>query len=119
TILSTNAFLILRSMRSMRLEGWPHASPFETPPSLARRRAPQGEADVRPSTNEGVFQTSRPQIVQHLVHRARGFRAAGFAHDLGRDARDGGVVRHWVKHHRPCGDARAVADLDVAEDFRA
>ena len=32
---------------------------------------------------------------------------------------DGDVVRHRLHHHRARGDARAMADLDIAENFRA
>ena len=48
-----------------------------------------------------------------------GSDAAGLADDLGRNARDRDVVRHRFQHHRARRDARAMSDLDIAENFRA
>ena len=41
------------------------------------------------------------------------------ADDLGRHARDGDIVRHRLEHHRSRRDARAAADLDIADDVGA
>ena len=41
------------------------------------------------------------------------------ADDLRRHARHGHVVRHRLEHHRSRRDARAVADLDIADDAGA
>ena len=57
--------------------------------------------------------------VEHLVHGARRLGAAGLADDLRRHAGDSDVVRHRLEHHRAGGDARAMADLDIAEDLGA
>src|SRR3954454_12687099 len=57
--------------------------------------------------------------VDHLIHGARRLGTAGFADDLGRHACDRHVVRHRFDHDRARRDARAMADLDIAEDLRA
>src|SRR5262249_5925239 len=54
-----------------------------------------------------------------LVHGARGLRASGLADDFRRNARDRDIVRHRLHHNRACGDARAMADLDIAENLGA
>ena len=46
-------------------------------------------------------------------------RSRRIADDLGRHAGHGDVVRHRLEHDRARRDARAMADLDVAEDLRA
>src|SRR5262249_17804138 len=58
-------------------------------------------------------------VMKQVVHRARRLWAAGLADDLGRNTGDRGVVRHRLENDRSGGDPRAVADFDIAEDFRA
>src|SRR3974390_654330 len=55
--------------------------------------------------------------VEHLVHRARRLGTARLADHLGGTARNRHVVWNRIDHHRTRGNARAVPDLDVAEDF--
>src|SRR5678815_4820752 len=62
---------------------------------------------------------SKTDRVEHLVHGARRFGTAGFADDFRRHARDGDVVRHGLDHDGARRDARAMADLDIAEDLGA
>src|SRR5437879_5265590 len=62
----------------------------------------------------------RPRLSwEHVVHGAGRLLARGIADDLGRNAGDGDVVRHGLEHHRACRDARAMADLDIADDLCA
>src|ERR1700730_9242603 len=58
-------------------------------------------------------------VVKNLVHGAGGLRAACLAARLG--ARHGymTVEPHRLGHHRAGGDADAMADLDITEDFCA
>ena len=56
---------------------------------------------------------------EDLVHVARRLGAAGLADNARRHAGDGLVVRHRRQHDRAGGDARAMADLDIAENLRA
>src|SRR5262245_2988565 len=58
-------------------------------------------------------------IMKQVVHRARRLWASGLADDLGRNTGDRSVVRHRLEDDRSGGDARAVADFDIAEDFGA
>src|SRR5262245_61957150 len=60
-----------------------------------------------------------PRIVEQLVHGAGGLGATGLADDLGRNTGDRGVVWHRLEHDRSGGDAGAVTDFDIAEDFGA
>ena len=57
--------------------------------------------------------------VEHLVHSARRFGAARLPNDLGRHTGNGDVVRHGLDNDRTSGDARAMADFNVAEDLCA
>src|ERR1700734_3808757 len=61
---------------------------------------------------------SDAEVIEHLVHGARGLRTAGLADHAGRDPGDGDVIGHRLEHHRARRDARAVADLDVAKNLR-
>src|SRR3974390_1410873 len=56
-------------------------------------------------------------VVEHLVHRARRLGTPRLADHLGGNAGNRHVVRNRLDHHRTGGNARAVPDLDVAEDF--
>src|SRR5262249_11656229 len=58
-------------------------------------------------------------VIKKVIHRARRLWAAGLADDLGRNAGNRGVVRHRLEDDRSGGDARAVADFDIAESFGA
>src|SRR5262245_13392170 len=60
-----------------------------------------------------------PRIVEQLVHGAGGLGATGLADDLGRNTGDRGVVWHRLEHDRSGGDAGAVTDFDIAEEFGA
>jgi len=51
-----------------------------------------------------------------LVHVARRLRAAGLAdHPWPGNAGDCHIVRHRLDDDRACGNARAMADFDIAE----
>jgi len=56
-------------------------------------------------------------VVKDLIHGARRLRAAGLADHLGRNAGHGDVVRHRFGHDRARGNARAMADFDIARIF--
>ena len=43
--------------------------------------------------------------------RQRRLSAAGLADHPGRNAGDGGIAGHILKHHGACRDARAAADV--------
>src|ERR1700719_1183903 len=58
-------------------------------------------------------------VMEHLVHGARRLRAAGLADYLGRDAGNRNIVGYRFDDHGARRNAGAVADLNVAEDFRA
>src|SRR5262249_28676413 len=88
-------YLISGPFRSWRAAQWPRGG------QIARRPGAKLEPDRR----------------EHLVHGARRLGTAGLAHDLGGDARDRDVIRHGLHHHRTGGDARAMTDLDIAEDL--
>src|SRR5512144_2272879 len=57
--------------------------------------------------------------IEHLVHGARRLWAARLPDDLGRYAGNCDIVRYRLDDNRSRGNARAVANLDVAQDFRA
>src|SRR5215470_9322709 len=63
--------------------------------------------------------TVEHNAVEHLVHGAGRLRAAGLAHDFRRNAGDGDIVRYRLDDNRAGRDARAMADLDIPENFRA
>src|SRR6185295_10118413 len=58
-------------------------------------------------------------VLKQVVHLARWLGTAGLADDLRRNTGHRRVVRHRLEHDRACSDARAMADLDVAEDLGA
>src|SRR4051794_35398732 len=69
--------------------------------------------------NPALFSRSKSHRVDHLIHGARRLGAASLADDLGGHAGNRDVVRHRLDDDRAGGDARAMTDLDVAEDFCA
>src|SRR3954451_2420554 len=81
-------------------------------PLLFTRVCHGSAASGKPSAFEGF-------AGENLVHVARRLGAARFADDARRNACHRLVVRYRGKHHRAGGDARAMANLDVAENFRA
>src|SRR5262249_23138784 len=52
-------------------------------------------------------------------HGAGRLRAAGLAHAFRRNAGDSDIVRYRFDDNRAGRDARAMADLDIAENLRA
>src|SRR6266699_51621 len=54
-----------------------------------------------------------------LVHHALRLRTAGIAYDPRGHARNGRVVRHRLEHDGAGGNARAMTDLDGADDLGA
>src|SRR5260370_38470574 len=62
---------------------------------------------------------SKSDRVDHLIHGAGWFGATGLADDLGGNPCHGDVVRPGLPHHGAGGDAGTMADLDIAENFRA
>src|SRR6516164_2618902 len=67
----------------------------------------------------GASSNSKAHGVDHLVHGARRLGATGLADDLCRHAGDRDIVRHRLDDDGARRNARAMADLDVAEDLRA
>ena len=57
--------------------------------------------------------------MKHLIHRTRGFGTAGNADYFRRHPGNGDIVRHRLDDDRAGGDASAMPDLDIAEDFGA
>src|SRR6266496_5014968 len=68
---------------------------------------------------DGKSMKSKTDRVDHLVHGARRLGAAGLADDLRGHTRHRHIMRHRLHHHRAGGNPRAMADLDIAEDFGA
>src|SRR6267143_554937 len=62
---------------------------------------------------------SQSDRVDHLIHGARRLGAAGLADDPGGNPSYRHVMRHGLHHHGAGGNAGAMADLDIAENFRA
>src|SRR5580704_1225175 len=58
-------------------------------------------------------------VLKYLIHGAGWLRATGLADDFGRNTGDRDIVWHRLHHHRACGDAGTMANLDIAEDFGA
>src|SRR5260370_21714359 len=58
-------------------------------------------------------------VMEHLIHGARGLRAAGFPDHLGGNTRNRDIVGDRFDDHRARRYAGAVADLNIAEDFGA
>src|SRR5689334_16248907 len=55
--------------------------------------------------------------VQHLVHGARRLGAARLPDDLGRHAGNRDIVRYRLDDNGACGDARAMANLDISKNL--
>src|ERR1044072_6414291 len=62
---------------------------------------------------------SGTRFVKQLVHRTGRLKEALVADDLGRNTSDRDGVLHRLHNDRPRCDARAMANLNVAENFRA
>src|SRR5258707_7401317 len=62
---------------------------------------------------------SQSDRVDHLIHSARRLGAARLADDPGGNPRYRHVMRHGLDHNGAGGDAGAMADFDIAENFRA
>src|SRR5262245_26116652 len=54
-----------------------------------------------------------------LVHGARRLGASGRPDDSGRNPGNRRILGHVLQHHAACGNARALADADIAEHFGA
>src|SRR5918992_45271 len=59
------------------------------------------------------------QVLEQMVHGTRWLGTSRLANDPGRHAGNGLVVRHRLEHDGAGGDARAMADFDIAQNFGA
>src|SRR6516225_11455687 len=82
-----------------------------------RRRSFREKLLAAPHPSITMLKPLQPHRIEHLVHGARWLGAAGLAHDLRRHASNRHIVRYRLHHHGTRGDARTMANLDIAEDL--
>src|SRR5437667_7614194 len=68
---------------------------------------------------EGKYMKSKTDRVDHLIHGARRLGAASLADDFRGHTRHRHIMRHRLHHDGTGRDPRAMANLDIAEDFGA
>src|SRR5256885_3318904 len=68
---------------------------------------------------EEKYMKSKTDRVDHLIHGARRLGAAGLSDDFRGHARHRHIMRHSLHHDGTGRDPRAMANLDIAEDFGA